>query len=107
MTQSDPSILAYAKPPPRKSNALSLTGLGIAILSLVIPVLMAFTLSRNRGQGVSMQIGVNPAYYALPLASIVLAILGARKSLKLLPSIVIILAVIAAGSTWFICSRAW
>jgi hypothetical protein len=71
LTQKHPSILAYAKPPQHKFNALSSTGLAIALLSLVIPGLMAFTLWRNRGQAVSQQIGVIPGYYALPLASIV------------------------------------
>jgi hypothetical protein len=86
---------------------LAVTGLGLALVSLAAPCLIAFMLYRDRGGATATSIGVNPAYYALQLASVALAVLGARKRSKLLPAVSILLAVIAAASMWFICSRTW
>ena len=107
MTHGDSSILTYARPPSHKFNVLAVTGLGLALLSLAAPCLVAFMLYRNRGGATDASIGVTPAYYALQLASVVLAVLGARKRSKLLPAVTILLAIIAAASMGFICSRTW
>jgi hypothetical protein len=107
MDPTDPSILAYAEPTGRKFSVLALTGFGIAFISLALPSIIALMLYRNSGTVNSTRIGVNPAFYGLPFASVVLSILSLRRARKLLPILAITVAMLATASMWLITSRTW
>jgi hypothetical protein len=98
----------YAQPSIRRFNVLAVISLGIAMISLALPCLIALMLFKNRGNAVSpTSIGVNPAFYAMPLAGIVCAVIAGRKRSKLLPAVSIVLSLIACLSMWYITSRSW
>lgn len=101
------SQLDYASPTVRKLSVLSATAIVLAIFSLALPGLNAWMLWKDHGNAASTRIGVNPAYYGFPLASIVCAIIGMRNRSKFVPVAAIVLSVIAAASTWYITSRSW
>ena len=107
LMKPEASHLDYAGPQVRKLGVLSATAIVLAILSLAVPGVNAWMLWKDYGNAVSTQIGVNPAYYGFPLASIVCAILGMRNRSKIVPLAAIVLSVIAAASTWYITSRSW
>jgi hypothetical protein len=107
MQTTNPSVLSYA-PSQGRQKAWGLVGFGLALTSLAGPLLLAWILWRGKRSGASfVSVGVNPLYYALPLAGIALLITGFRGRGKLVPTLGIVVALTAAAATTLICSRSW
>ena len=105
--ESDSPHLAYAPPSVPRFSVLSVIALGLAIGSLVIPCLGAWILFMIKWNTPAIRFGVSPAYYAIPLASIICSFSAVRNRKKFVPIAAIILSAFAATFMWYLTSRSW
>lgn len=108
MPPEDPTPLTYAEPPRPGHSPWGLIGFGVALLTLIGPVLVWWMIWVDTGQGGHVSVGATPLYYAQPAVAILLCVMGLRgKRPKLFPVLGISIAVFAAGAAALAASRVW